>query len=167
MYFLKIGSKEFQIGHEALSSLASSIPDHPDNLELITELAKHPSAVVRRQVASKSKLSESALTELSKDKDHDVIKNLFYSDAFKKFANIELMKHFIELNDIEILRSIASNFESFDNCDPSELLNILISHPDPYVRLNIAQNWSTPKKLLKTLRTDSDADVRIAAHRDS
>ena len=36
MYFLKIGSKEFQIGHEALSSLASSIPDHPDNLEYMT-----------------------------------------------------------------------------------------------------------------------------------
>jgi len=58
MYSLKVGSKEFQIGHDALSSLVNSIPDHPDNLELITELAKHPSAVVRRQVASKSVKSE-------------------------------------------------------------------------------------------------------------
>lgn len=37
MYYLRIGSKDFQIRHDALSSLVNGISDDPDNIELIKE----------------------------------------------------------------------------------------------------------------------------------
>lgn len=39
----------------------------------------------------------------------------------------------------------------------------LLAHPDPEIRLSLAENWDAPKNILKTLAKDEDEDISAAA----
>jgi hypothetical protein len=70
------------------------------------------------------------------------------------------------MEDIDLCNDIASGMEYFENCDTDKIINLLVSSKDPNIRMAVAENWNTPKKILKKFASDDDLDVRRSAHRD-
>jgi hypothetical protein len=167
MYILKIEDTEYSLGIEAISSLTSNTSDHLLNAELFSKLAAHPSANVRREVACKDKIDDATAMMLARDRDIGVLRNIARNDCFRKIASESDLRRLIELGDADLCGSIAGNVEGYDNCDSGVISELLVSYPDPSVRLSLAQNYGAPRRILKKLLNDPDPDVRIAALRDS
>ena len=167
MYVLKIDDTEYPLGTEVISSLASRTSDNLINAGLFSKLAVHPSATVRSEVAYKDKIDEATALALSRDRDMGVLRNIARNGCFRRIASESDLRRLIELGDSELCGSIAGNVESYENCDSAVISELLISYPDPSVRLNLAQNYGTPRRILKKMLNDLDPDVRIAALRDS
>jgi len=67
---------------------------------------------------------------------------------------------------IDLCNDIASGIEYFENCAADKIINLLASSKDPNIRMAVAENYNTPKKILKNFASDDDLDVRRSAHRD-
>ena len=99
---------------------------------------------------------------LSKDTSIGVLRNLVRSNAFKENATQAQLEQLIKL-DTEIAQSIAGNVEGYEQADVNKLATLLAANDDPSVVASLAQNYSTPKKILKTLTTHSDPYVASEA----
>jgi hypothetical protein len=163
---LTIEGIDIEIGFAELADIVSYIKDHEDNQNLFAKLSQHPSARVRRSVAEKSKVDDLTAEALGKDDNLEVLRTIIRNEAFKKIAKDSDLIRFSETGDAELSSSIASDLESFDNCDTSKILDILASSKDPGIRMSVAENWNTPKKVLKKFNNDQDLDVRRSAKRD-
>ena len=150
------------LSYEAVSSIASGFSDNSDSNDFFLLAAQHPASSVRENVAYKDQLSTEVVELLSKDNSIAVLRNLVRSSAFRSFATQELLEKLIQL-DTEVAQSIANNVESFENGDVNKLSTLLANHEDPSVVVSLAQNYSTPKKILKTLSTHSDPYVASEA----
>ncbi len=150
------------LSYDALANIVSNYPDHDDSNELFLLAARHPAATVRENVAYKDHLSVEVIDILAKDTSVAVLRNLVRSNAFREHATHEMLEKLINL-DIEIAQSIANYIESFQEADVIKLANLLATHVDPSVAGSLADNYSTPKKILKKLLTHPDPYVANAA----
>jgi hypothetical protein len=163
---LTVDGIDIEIGFAELADLISYIKDHEDNQDLFAKLSQHPSARVRRSVADKGKIDQATAEILGKDQDLEVLRTITRNDTFKKVAKDADINRLVQLGDAEICSSIASDLENFENCDASKVIDVLSNSKDPGIRMAIAENWNTPKKVLKKFTNDPDLDVRRAAKRD-
>ncbi len=166
MYMLKVDDIEYPLGTDALASLAGNLPDNSSNALLFAKLACHPAARIRSCIAYKSKIDEATASSLSRDRDLDVLRNIARNEMFRKIATESDLKRLIDIGDSTLCATIAGELEGYENCDPSFVSELLISSSDPLVRLAVAQNYRTPKKILKKLLNDSDPDVQISAKQE-
>ena len=148
--------------YEALANIVSNYPDHIDSNDFFLLAARHPASTVRENVAYKDHLSVEAIDILAKDTSVAVLRNLVRSDAFREHATHEMLEKLISL-DIETAQSIAGYIESFQEVDVVKLAELLAAHADPSVAGSLADNYSTPKKILKKLLTHPDPYVANAA----
>ncbi len=157
---IKLNEKivEFPLSYESLGSLISSYIDDAAGNELFEAAATHPSSSVREQVAYKENLSEAAVEILKKDKSINVLRCLARTQAFRKYATFEDVERLISL-DVEVAQSIASYHESFELIESSKIIEILLKSSDPSVLASLASNYSTPKKITKTLLNYPDPYV--------
>lgn len=146
------------LSYEAVECLVSNFQDKEVNNDFFAIAAKHSASIVREYVADKNFLSADVVEILSKDNSIGVLRNLARSSAFKKNATQELLERFITL-DHEVAQSIARDVESFEQADANKLATLLASHSDPSVVASLAENYSAPKKVLKTLLTHSDSSI--------
>lgn len=163
---LTIDGIDIEIGFAELADLVSYVKDHEDNQSFFAKLSQHPSARVRRSVADKAKIDEATAEILGKDEDLEVLRTIARNDTFKKVAKDADINRLAQLGDAELCSSIASDLENFENCDTSKIVDLLSTSKDPGIRMAIAENWNTPKKVLKKFANDPDLDVRRAAKRD-
>jgi len=150
------------LSYDALANIVSNYPDHIDSDDFFLLAARHPASTVRENVAYKDHLSLEAIEILAKDTSVAVLRNLVRSSAFREHATHEMLEKLINL-DTEIAQSIASYVESFQEADIVKLANLLVTHADPSVAGSLADNYSTPKKILKKLLTHPDPYVANAA----
>ena len=161
-----IDGQEFVIGTSAIQSLVTSTPDDIANSTLFSLLAKHPAATVRWAVACKEKLAPETAILLSKDKDLDILRSIVRNETFRKVATDKDLKRLFEIGDRNLRESIANNPETYENCEYNLILKLILDCKDSGIRTSLAENYKTPKRILKILKNDSDPDVRSAANRE-
>lgn len=152
------------LSHDLVREVISSLPDSEDHSSLLELAAHHPSHVVRGVVAHKDKLSETTLEKLSRDDTVQVLSDLCRSDAFKAWADTELLMSLIHRDPV-LAYSIAPNLESYENSNILKVAEALAAHPDPVVLESLADNYRTPKSILKKLAKHPSPGVAAAAQR--
>lgn len=150
------------LSYEAVANVTSSFADNSENNDYFILAAQHPASTVRENLAYKDNLSSEVVELLSKDTSIGVLRNLVRSNAFKENATQAQLEQLIKL-DTEIAQSIAGNVEGYEQADVNKLATLLAANDDPAVVASLAQNYSTPKKILKTLTTHSDPYVASEA----
>jgi len=150
------------LSYEAVSNIVSSFPDKEESNDFFALAAQHQASSVRENLAYKDNLSSEVVELLSKDNSIGVLRNLVRSNAFKENATQAQLEQLIKL-DTEIAQSIAGNVEAYEQADVNKLATLLAGNEDPSVVASLAQNYSTPKKILKTLTTHSDPYVASEA----
>jgi hypothetical protein len=143
------------LSYEVVSSIVSDFPDNESSNDFFRLAAQHAASVVRENVAYKDHLNSDVLEILSKDSSISVLRNLVRSQAFRENVTQEELVALIKL-DTEIAQTIANNVDSYEQADVNELASLLSKHEDPSVVYSLAQNWGTPKEILKTLLTHPD-----------
>jgi hypothetical protein len=151
-----------KLSYEAVSNIVSNYSDNKESNDFFALAAQHAASTVRENVAYKDNLSADVVNVLSQDSSIAVLRNLARSSAFKENATQDLLDRLIKL-DTEIAQTIASNVESFEQADVNKLAALLATHSDPSVVASLAQNYSTPKKVLKTLVNHPDPFVASEA----
>lgn len=153
-----------ELGSQALSGLVNSCPDAVEYRSLFGYLALSPSSQVRADVAYRDNLCEKTVELLANDSSMDVRRRLCVQTTFKEWVSTEMLADFIN-SDADMAKTIASAISEYSNADVNTIATELAKHTDPDVRLSLADNWGTPKKLLKQLLSDNDASVRASAKR--
>lgn len=151
-----------KLSFEILSSIVSRSPYSIDKDPLFRLLAKHPSSMVREEIAGRDEISEEVCELLSKDTSIAVLRNLTRSRAFKEFATFEILEKLIK-SSYECAENIADDIESYQLVDTSKLAELILLHEDPQVLLSLARNSSVPKKILKKLEEHEDSAISDAA----
>lgn len=150
------------LSYESVENIVSNYQDSEENNDFFALVAKHAASSVRDNLAYKDNLSAEVFEILSKDNSIAMHRNLARSNSFKENATQELLERLIQL-DTEIAQSIAGNVESFEQAEINKLATLLAAHSDPSVVANLAENYSAPKKVLKTLLNHSDSSVASKA----
>ena len=163
---LKVDGEEFLIGSHAIESLVGSARDHVANTKMFVALAKHPSSSVRQAVAYKDKINPETAMALSNDSDLEVVRTIARNEIFKKIASEQVLKRLLEIGDRILSDTIATNLKYYENCDYDPIVEIILASKDPAIRLSIAENYDTPKRVLKKMANDPDPDVRNATTRE-
>lgn len=138
------------LSYELLATLVSYYPDTAKSQALFRLAAKHPSAEVRSQVASKNKIDEDTCHELIDDDAISVLKNMVSNTIFKEMATIEILKKYIA-TDRELAEAIAYDLESYKLVDILNLAEFIAANKDPSVVSTLANNRRAPKKVLRDL----------------
>jgi hypothetical protein len=161
---LEDGKEKFSenLSYEAASNIVSNFPDRIESNEFFLLAAQHPASTVRENVAYKDKLTSDVVEILANDGSVAVLRNLVRSNAFRETASQDLLEKLISL-DVEIAQSIAGSVESFEQADANKLAAAIATHEDPSVVSSLAGNYSTPKKILKTLINHPDPYVASEA----
>ncbi|WP_036910082.1 hypothetical protein, partial [Prochlorococcus marinus] len=131
---------------ERISALKSS--DVP--LEVFNTLALSPNYQIRLAIARSDKTSQPILDILANDSDSEVkeaIRQRELPEEWRELEQEELIKRFEE--------GLANEI----------ILEFFSKSSDWHVRQAVAQNTSTPEKILTTLREDEDDDVKEAANK--
>ncbi|BBM87301.1 HEAT repeat domain-containing protein [Candidatus Uabimicrobium amorphum] len=127
--------------------------------EVLVELAKDPQWQVRFAVADNDNVPVSILHEWCTSPSHFTKKELFYRlahhyDTFRKLRDLLDNK-----NETAIAEKMCSEVARY-TCAHPEILRDLSKHPNYEVRLQVAQNSSTPADCLQDLAKDEDESVR-------
>ena len=151
-----------KLSFEILRVIISYLPDNFDQDPLYRLIAQHPSACIREEIANKDKISEEVCEILSKDNSITVLKNLTRSNGFKEYASYEILERLIKL-DPEFAENIASNIQSYQLVDVSQLAELIFQQEDLSVLLSLANNYAAPKRILKNLANHDDYAISSAA----
>jgi len=144
--------------YEDVERLASYYDDSVESNDFFVLAARHPAASVRENVASKDKISEAVLGLLINDKSITVLRSLVRSEAFREHASIEDIERLINI-DAQIAQTVAENIESYQQADTGNLCSLIMRMEDPSIVSSLANNYSTPKKILKELMKHADPYV--------
>ncbi len=150
------------LSYEAVSDFVTNFPDKSDSNDFFILAAQHPVSTVREQVAYKDSLNSDTVEILKNDASISVLRHLVRSSAFRETASQDYLEKIIPL-DVEIARNIASEIQLFEQADVNKLATFLAGNPDPSVAASLAQNYSTPKKILKALTTHKDPYIAAEA----
>ena len=77
----------------------------------------------------------------------------------------EILDNILKVANEAVLKEIANNCENYENIGQEDVVKKLLEIGNPSVTLAIAENYSTPNKILKTLLKNSDPDIARAAQK--
>ena len=126
-------------------------------LDILHELAKDSSVLVRQMVASNPVVTSELLKILSNDEDEDVVMYVANSPSL----NAELAKT-LSLHKSALVRSsVACNEKT-----PEEILVLMSEDEDEGVLYELARNTSSPINLLKKLSQLTEIDILVGIGRN-
>ena len=161
---LSVNGVEMNIGIELAGNIASYLNDNESNQEIFHELAQHTSSSVRKEIAYKDNLSKETAKLLLADKDVSVLNNLLRSDSVKEVFNDDDFKYILSTNNEEAIENVISYLDDYVSLsDADECLNEILALNSDYLTLQVANNYNTPKKILKKLLKHNDPDIVAAA----
>ena len=160
---LVVNGVEAKIGVEFLESIASSLPDKEYYQEICHELAQHSSASVKAEIAYKDNISTDTASLLLEDKDPKVLENILRSESVKEFFNDQHFEKILETKNEELISTLIDNLDEYQEVDIDKCLDEILALNDDYLTRKIADNYSTPKKILKKLLKHNDPDIVEAA----
>lgn len=156
-------SQTLTLSTDALADLIFRLPDQEETQAILGLLALHPSAQVRANVARMDNLPVDAIRLLAKDTSHIVLNSLMGSSAARdNLTSEELLS--ICRTDPELAGNIANNIEAYNGLEDDQVLEYVEHHPDPSVRQQLIENYSTPKRVLQRMaKQDPDETLREKA----
>ena len=162
---ITFGDAKFEVSNDAsfVESICSALPEVGAD-DLIVALAGHSSTQVRCALARRDALPIKALLTLAESGNLTVRRSLVYSDAFRAWANTDLLIAWSQIDE-KFARLVAEDVSAFDVAETEALFRALAVHDDPDVRKALAEDWNLPIKLLKQLLDDADSGVRWAAEK--
>ena len=132
---------------------------HPKSSEeLLLELAKDDTGLVKHCLVNNRNLPTSVLQKLAKDKD----KRLRYMAAMHPNTSIEMLWEFTRDEDPEVRRSTVNH-----HAITKEMLEFLSEDKDETVRAYVAYKAKTSVDLLRKLAKDKSSHVRVSVAQQS
>jgi hypothetical protein len=157
-------TQEFDLGTAEIQSVVEALPgNEPSFAGLFAAASSHPKATVRISAASKECLPADSAMELASDPCATVRRTVVSNAFFQRFAMDSLVLRMIA-SDPEVAAEIAENLSALQITNADVVGESSLSHPDPSVRLKLAEGSNTPISLLNQLRHDSVREVAHAAH---
>lgn len=161
---LIVNGVEVNVGVELAGNIASYLNDNEDNQAIFHELAQHSSSSVRKEIAYKDKISADTAALLLEDKDIAVVNNILSSEAAKEIFNDDNFKNILASNNEEAIENVISNMDEYDELSSTDACyNEILALDNNYLSLQIANNYHSPKKILKKLLKHNDPDIVAAA----
>lgn len=161
---IKFQDVEFCLNEASLiESICYSLPEKGAD-DIIVALAEHPSSKVQSVLARRDAIPVEALMILAKSEKITVRRSLASSSSFRSWANTELLIEWSSVDE-EFARLVGDSISDYESADLNELFAALVAHPDPDVRLALADTYGLPKGMRKKLLDDADNGVRLAAER--
>lgn len=161
---LSVNGIETKLGVELAADVVTWLPDNENNQDIFYELAQHLSSSVRRGVASKDKISKETAKLLIRDKDTAVLQNILRSDSVKDIFNDDDFKYILGIGSDEVVESLINCLDGYNSIDDIDAcFEAIIELNNDYLNLQIANNYGTPKKILKKLLKSGDPDIVTAA----
>ncbi len=157
--------EESVLSYDSIASLVSSMQDDPSSEEIYEVFSRHPASIVRENVAYKDNLNLATVTSLASDHSINVLRNLTRSQAFRQHATEDMLRKMIPI-DTEVAQSIAGYIDSFENCNISKIVEFLLEIEDPSIPTALANNYNSPKNLLKMLTKHPDPYISSQAKRN-
>ena len=160
---LVVNDVEVELGHEELDNISGCLSDHGGKSEILYQLAKSPSSLVRMNVVYNDAMDEKTAERLIRDTSIDVLRGLIQTSQAQKIVTDKDMERLIAMGDAELLCNIAEKVGDFDACDVDALCKKLVAQKDPQIRCRLASNSDTPREFIEELIDDKDVDVARAA----
>lgn len=161
---IKYNDVEYSGGDNALliANICVQIPRDEGAESLLIALAEHPSTKVRCLLAERDNLPLEAVMSLAETGNIEVRRALFESDAFRAWANTDLLLNWHEVDD-QFALLLAQDLVAFKAADTEAIFKVLARHNDPDIRRALADSWLLPKELKELLFDDVDVSVRMTA----
>lgn len=157
-------TQEFDLGTAEIQSVVEALPgNEPSFSGLFAAASSHPAAPVRISAAMKECLPADSAMELAGDPCATVRRAVVSNACFQRFALNPLVLRMIA-SDPEVAAELAANLSSLQIANADVIGEAILSHPDPSVRIRLAESSNTPINLLNQLRHDSVREVARAAH---
>lgn len=160
-------TREYSLGHEAIKNLIWSTGELQVDEFFWSALAGHPSAEIRAGAAGSSDFAGN-LQDFLEDPSVEVRAAAIEGNPEELLGCMDsaVLNNLIKTDDIKIVKAIADNLRWVHDEDAlAEAMELLGKHPDPAIRLCVANDDRTDKKRLKALSKDADLDVAKAAQR--
>jgi len=152
------GQVVLDVSSKSLQSILHETPDTSESHDFFRVIAGHPSSEVRERLARMSNLPPDVVLRLADDTSLAVRRALLYQDSTRKFLTEKQLLELAKL-DVDFAEQIATYIGGF-TLDSAELGELLVTHPDPKVRLALTNTSLTPRRLLRRLLQDPDSQVR-------
>ncbi len=157
-------TQAFDLGSTELHRVIDALPGNESSFAgLFAAASGHPAATVRLSAATEECLPADSAMELASDPCASVRRAVVSNASFQRFAMDPLVLRMIT-SDPEVAAEIAANLSSLQIANAEVVGESILRHPDPSVRIQLAQGSNTPIRLLNQLRHDSVREVANAAH---
>jgi hypothetical protein len=152
------GQVVLDVNSRSVVSFLHDTPETSESHDFFRAIAGHPSSEVRERLANMSNLPEDVVRRLAEDTSLAVRRALIQQDSARKFLTEKQLLELAKL-DVDCAEQIAVYINSFV-LESAELSELLVTHPDPKVRLAFTRTSLTPRMLLRRLLKDPDSEVR-------
>ena len=152
------GQVVLDVNAKSVLSILHDTPDTSESHDFFRILAGHASSEVRERLAGISNLPADIVQRLADDSSLAVRRALLHQDSARKFLTEQQLLELAKL-DVDCAEQIAVYINSFV-LESAELGELLVTHPDPKVRVALTHSSLTPRKLLRRLLQDPDSEVR-------
>jgi hypothetical protein len=160
---LVVNGVETILGHEELDDICYQLADTEKNQVVFAELAKHPSAKIRRKVADQACLDPETVQRLLHDSCIDVVRAVVVRSETVVTLSRQEIDRLIQIGDTDLIVNLVIGFHGNSSYVPARkrtwFYGKLVGHPDPEVRSMVAECDSVPVKLLRKLAQDEDVNV--------
>jgi hypothetical protein len=160
---LVVNDVEVKLSYDELDSISGCLSDDAKRSEILYELSKSPSSMVRITVVYNNAIDEKTVERLIRDSSIEVLRGIVRNSLAQRIITEEDMERLIATRDTELLCHIAEQIDDFDACDLDRLCEKLVAQKDPQIRHKLASNPATPARFLEELVDDEDLDVARAA----
>lgn len=157
-------TREYPLGHVALDRLTGALDTLKDAF-LWDAFAAHPSYEVRQMAAYQDFLSPALLDALAEDPVVAVRETVFCNESYCQRVSLDTLLRHIKTDDVAVVRQIVHSLSDYKAADTSTLADALAKHPDPTIRLALAESGNLDNGRIKKLAADRDVDTSLAARR--
>lgn len=154
------------MGIESIKELSSCLGDKPEFKEVFHKMTLSDVVYIRENIVWKDKILEKTVRLLLRDTDHKVLEQIVSNEVAQQVATDDDIDYIIEHSTQSVIKNLIDNLSRFENIDIHRLyLKVLRSGNSDFL-LMIAENYDTPKKILKQLLKHEDIDIaRVARER--
>lgn len=155
---------EAPISHEVLAFAVAATEDVADNFNYFKLMARHPSSLVREEVATKDCLDQHTVSLLVKDKSIDVVRSVVATQGFAQYATTDDLVTAID-RDTALAIAIVDKVNQLENADTTAVWQKLadvggvggtVDVGDTALLIELGNNHDTPSELLEQLASHPD-----------
>ncbi len=162
---LVVNDVEVILSYEELDAVCGCLSDDAERSEILYELSRSTSSMVRMTVAYKDAIDEKTVERLLRDSCIEVLRGIVQNRLARRIMTEEDMERLIATRDTELLCNIAERVDDFEACDVDALCEKLLAQKDPQIRHKLASNSDTPRRFLEELADDEDVEVARVAEK--